>query len=261
MTEQTNNAQPNATPDAKAPGAAPTDTNKQPAAPAADAGKKPDAAAAAKQPDAGKKPEPKNFLFGKKEEPKGAEGEAAKDKPKEGDGEAGEGEENTDAFEPEKLKLPEGMELDDTTKPIVSELAENISKAKTKQEAMQMIADARGKLAALELENFERMKSEWYEQIIADPEIGGKNADATQKRVDEVIRKFAADPQFGGSPELLNEFQEDLMYFGLGNRRSVVKFLNNIAKATAEENAEGSGGGGQPKKKTAAEVMYPDMTP
>jgi hypothetical protein len=104
------------------------------------------------------------------------------------------------------------------------------------------------------------MKQTWREEIVADPKIGGANLDASKKSANEVVRKFAENPEFGGSPELVKSLSDDLILLGLGNKKSFMQFLLNVNEFTKNGSIAGTGGTGSADKKPPEKVLWPSMT-
>ena len=53
--------------------------------------------------------------------------------------------------------------------------------------------------------------------------------------------------------------QEDLVLLGLGNKKSFIRFCNNIAKATKDDSMDGKPSGGGSQEKSLASRMWPNM--
>lgn len=153
-------------------------------------------------------------------------------------------------FKFEDIKIPDTMPVTDEMRGKVTALAE---KHKLGTEAMQELINTHVEVMNGQRDQWDKMKLDWRTQTEKDPEIGGANLDAVKKAANDVVRKFA------GTDEQLKEFQEDLILLGLGQKRSFIRFCNNIAKRTREDSQDGSSTSSQPAKKTTAQIMYPNM--
>ncbi len=226
-----------------------TQTQQQPNG--ADAAAKPDAAA----PEA--KKEEAQFLF---EKPAGAEDKAKPtDKPPEGKADEKPGEKKPEdkadtpaPFKIEDMKVPDGFEMPETMKPVISGLAASIEEAKTPQERMQKIADAHVAVQNMQMESWNKMKSDWRQEIVKDPVLGGNNIDKTRAACDDVVRRFVP-------ADKMEEFTNDLILLGLGNKKSFVNFLMSVHEKTREDNAAGAGGAGPAERQSAEKTLWPNM--
>ena len=115
------------------------------------------------------------------------------------------------------------------------------------------------KLQNQQLESWQKMKSEWKNEVVNDPKIGGANLDASKKSANDVVRKFAENPEFGGSPELAQSLSDDLILLGLGNKKSFMQFLLNVNEFTKNGSIGGTGGTGSSEKKPPEKVLWPNM--
>lgn len=153
-------------------------------------------------------------------------------------------------FKFEDIKVPETMPITPEAKEKVTALA---AKHKLGTEAMQEMIDAHVEIMNAQTKQWDDMKKGWRTEVEKDPVIGGKNLDAVKKDANDVVRKFA------GNEQELQELQEDLILLGLGNKKSFIRFLNNVAKATKEDKIAGTSTSQTPPKKTTAQIMYPNM--
>lgn len=157
------------------------------------------------------------------------------------------------------IKLPEDMPIPDEVKGKLSgiidkhKIAGDAGKAMT-QDLIDLHVDMQNK----QIEAWQEMKAGWRKEIVDDPVLGGANLEATKKSANDVVRKFASDPAFGGSPELLQAVQDDLIMLGLGNKKSFMKLLLNIEAATKNGSIAGTGGTGDERKSTE-KVLWPGM--
>ena len=135
-------------------------------------------------------------------------------------------------------------------------LTDFITSNKLNKEQAQALTDLGVKLQQQNINAWAETKKGWRDEVVADPDLGGKNLENTVNNANKVIRQFA------GSEEHLAELKQDLVLLGLGNKKSFVRFLSNIAKATGNDSIEGNSGSGAKSATTfeeKAKRMYPDM--
>ncbi len=154
----------------------------------------------------------------------------------------------------EKIKVPEGMTISEENQKALADFVNkhNLSQEGA-QEAVQELADLGAKMQQVQIDKWMDMKKEWRSQVEADKELGGQNLTKTIAECNDVVRKFAGDEAN------LKEFQNDLIFLGLGNKPSFVRFLKNINAATKEDGLDGKSANTQTPTKTMAQRMYPDM--
>lgn len=129
---------------------------------------------------------------------------------------------------------------------------------KLTQEQTQALLDKGVEMHKQNIDFWNNTKKGWLAEVKADPTIGGANLDKTVANVEDVIQKFGANKEFGGSPELVQALQQDLMLLGLGVKKSFIQFMANVHKATSDDTFNGKGGSNPPKKDLASR-MYPNM--
>ncbi len=193
------------------------------------------------------------------EKPKDTEGD--KDPEKDGDKEK-EGEEGdeTPTFDLEKLTIPEDMPIPDEVKEEVSALAKELENADlTTQEKMQKMTDLHVKLMNQQAEKWTEIKAGWRKEVEADPDVGGEKLKAITGDINNLVRQFGKNPEFGGSDELFDDLKTDLMLLGLGNKKSFIKFMNNVAKATKGDSIAGGKTGPSAEKLGHEKVLFPNM--
>jgi len=110
-----------------------------------------------------------------------------------------------------------------------------------------------------QLAAWDKMRDTWRQEVVSDPKLGGQNLEATQKAANQVIRQFAGDPKFGGSPELMQQVADDLTLLGLGNKKSIIQLLMNISEVTKSGSISGTGGVGGGEKPHTSKILWPDM--
>lgn len=158
-----------------------------------------------------------------------------------------------DVVKLEELTLPEEIQISEEMK---APLTDFITSNKLNKEQAQALTDLGVKLQQQNINAWAETKKGWRDEVVADPDLGGKNLENTVNNANKVIRQFA------GSEEHLAELKQDLVLLGLGNKKSFVRFLSNIAKATGNDSIEGNSGSGAKSATTfeeKAKRMYPDM--
>lgn len=147
-------------------------------------------------------------------------------------------------------KLPEGIEIADDQLEWVKEYgkANNLT-----QEQAQALMDKGIEMQQKNLDYWNDTKKGWRDQVKADPELGGQNLSKSVTAAEAVIAKF------GGSAENIKEMQDDLQLLGLGNKRSFIRFCNNIAKATSDDRADTPSGNSPAPVKNLAQQMWSNM--
>lgn len=223
----------------------PEGTNAPPAATPPAQGKQPDAAGkAADATPTGKEAEAAQLLFDG-DKPKEGEADATKD------GEGKQDEAGEVSVKLEDLKLPEEIQIPEEMK---GPLTDYIKEHKLDKDGAQKLTDLGVKMQQHNLKVWTDTKAAWRKEVETDPVLGGQNLKATVTKANEVIRKFA------GTEEHLNELKQDLVLLGLGNKRSFVRFLSNIAAATGNDSANAAAGAAKDNSPDArAKRMYPNM--
>lgn len=124
---------------------------------------------------------------------------------------------------------------------------------KLTQDQAQALVDKGVEMQQKNLDFWQDTKKGWREQVEKDPVLGGPNLSTSVKNANDVVRQFA-----GGDKEL-QELQDDLVLLGLGNKRSFIRLMNNVHKATADDTAAGKSGGGKQEQTNLAAKMWPGM--
>lgn len=104
--------------------------------------------------------------------------------------------------------------------------------------------DTEARVNARNVETLKARVDEWQVQIKADPELGGNNLSVTERNAQRVIDTFM--PQ---------KLRDELKSTGFGHYPEMVRFLNNIGKAMADDTPP-SGGKPVVGKRDAASVLY-----
>lgn len=90
----------------------------------------------------------------------------------------------------------------------------------------------------------------WEAAVKADPELGGANEARTALRAKAVLEKY-------GNPELMAALKAT----GFGNYPALVRFVDKIGAAMANDNPVNGNPPSQPAQKTDAQAIYPNMNP
>lgn len=171
------------------------------------------------------------------------------DEEKEGD----EGDEPTVTFDIKDLEVPEDM-------PIPEDIAEEVTKLaethKLDKDAVQELTNVHIKMQRRQLENWANLQKDWNKESTDYITSQGDDPKAYAGRVNDVVAKFALNTEFGGSEELFEEVQEDLKLLGLGNKKSFLIMMHNIAKATQGDSAAGGAASGSAPTLSRAEILY-----
>jgi hypothetical protein len=154
-----------------------------------------------------------------------------------------------------EFKVPDGYTLDDTLigefKPLAKEL--NLPQ-ETAQKLVEFSTKLLDKWAADGAKYLADRNAGWVKSLRDDPEIGGaKLSDANKTAV-------ATAKRFGGEQLLADLADADEYKSGVILRPSVVRFLNNVAKATKEGGVITGAGSGKPASNEAEALrrMYPN---
>lgn len=139
------------------------------------------------------------------------------------------------------FKLPDGIPEDEEgLSAFASKLADIEVKSKADhallqtfgQELVEMhvakVQDILQRTAKAQVESFEKVKQEWRQNFVNDPEIGGNRQETTISSA----KKFISD--HGGTLEQQAEFRNILDRTGLGNHPAVIRLLANAGSAMRE---------------------------
>ena len=153
---------------------------------------------------------------------------------------------------PEKYEItaPEGVELDtallDKFTPLAKEL--KLDNAGV-QKLANFLAEQRQAEAGNQVKAWEGVVDGWVQATKADPEIGGEKLGPALASAKAVVDKYGNDKL---KAELFDQY-------GIGNHPEVIRFLAKVGADMADDKLHGGSGGGGGEK-SAAEVLYPDMT-
>jgi hypothetical protein len=142
----------------------------------------------------------------------------------------------------EEFKLPEGITITDTER--LSDFTKTLAEFETVTKAdhaevqkfgQQLVdkhiaAVQKGveRMQELNIQAWEKQKSDWKESFINDPEIGGNRQETTVSAAREFITTH------GGTPEQQTEFRKLMESSGVGNHPAMIRMLANAMKAKAE---------------------------
>lgn len=146
----------------------------------------------------------------------------------------------------EKITLPEDVTVDDAAKDAFLGILND--KETTAQEKAQKLIDLHvGRMKTAE-DAWETAKKTWRDEVINDPDFGGAKLQESVKAANAVVRQFGDDA-----------LKADLIMLGLGNKLSVVRFLNKIHAATKNDSISGTSGNAAETEKPLEERMWPGM--
>ena len=156
-----------------------------------------------------------------------------------GDGDKGDAE----GFDPAKVTLPEGVEVDakamEQFAPIAKELGLN-------QEAGNKLLGLYTELQQKQAEQWTEMQRGWAEEIRTDKEFGGPQFQANADKANGLIRRFGDDA-----------FKEYLVMSGTGNNPAFFRFMSRIAAVVGEDVPPTLEPGGSNSKPSRLDVLYP----
>jgi hypothetical protein len=147
-----------------------------------------------------------------------------------------------EAFDPEKLTLPEGFEKTEHFEKFAN-IAKELGIPQAKAQDLvglhaEVIKGAQEKLHA----EWHEQQGKWQQEVKNDPEIGGQHLDTVKQTVSKLL----------DNPELSDpKFREALVFTGAGNNPSVIRTLFRWAKALSE------GGTTDTNRPSLADAMYP----
>lgn len=201
------------------------------------------------------KADPKDLLFDDKvKDGKNADGTDKTPEQKEAEAKAAkEAEDKANAEKPveyKEFKVPEEMKVDADQVEWIKKFA---GERKMSQEDAQALLDKGVEMQQKNLDFWNETKKGWREAVEKDPVLGGHNLTKSVKTANEIVTKFA------GTPQELGELQDDLILLGLGNKKSFIRFCNNVARATSDDKMSGASGNNVTKSADLASRMWPDM--
>ena len=150
-------------------------------------------------------------------------------------------------FDVTKLTLPEGVAKDDPMLGDFAKLAGDLPEGKAQAlidlYAKQMKAGSDASTTA-----WNAVQDKWQAELKADPELGGDKTPVVQATISKALEQF-------GAPGVKEAFN----LTGAGNNPAIVKTFFNMAKQLTE-GAPKSGSPASAAPRTAAEIMYPELS-
>lgn len=159
-------------------------------------------------------------------------------------GEEGVAKEKTEEFDYSKIDMPEGFEVNQE---IMAEVSPLLKEMRADAEKAQALAAVGAKLIEdtynKQLQAWQKQVDDWEKEVLADSEIGTKEAIAIANRA---VQKF-------GSPKL----QEELLRLGIGNHPELVRCFWKIGTMISDDSlVVSSKSNAEPK--TLGEALYGD---
>lgn len=147
----------------------------------------------------------------------------------------------------EAFKLPDGLDMDEAALSKFTEYAkgQNLSQ-ESAQKAIDMHVGLMQEYIQTHTAQQEKQVQEWASEVRSDKDIGGKNFEATKENINLVMSRF-------GSDEL-----RDYLNRGYGNYPPLVRFVNSIGRALAEER-RGNERAAPAASADPAALLYPTM--
>jgi hypothetical protein len=160
---------------------------------------------------------------------------------------------NAEPAEYAEFQLPEGVQVDEQK---MADFKAKAREAGLSQEQAQKLVDVHTNAIKAASDASTQLwydtQKEWQQQVIKDPEIGGKNFEPMKETVAKAIDTV------GG--EDAQKIRQAFEYTGAGNNPDIIRFLYRLGKAIGEG---GAVGGGMPaaveQPKSAAERLYPNQ--
>ena len=153
---------------------------------------------------------------------------------------------------PEKYEItaPEGFQVDTELLGRFTPLAKELKLDNAGvQKLANFLAEERKADAGNQVKAWEKTVDGWTQATKSDPEIGGEKLGPALASAKAVVDKYGNDKLRG---ELFDQY-------GIGNHPEVIRFLARIGADMADDKFHGTPGGGGGEK-SAAEVLYPNMT-
>lgn len=155
------------------------------------------------------------------------------------------------AFDPTKLKLDEGLNID-TKDPSFNEFAEITKKHGLKQEAAQEYVDLYAKTVKSAADKpyqiWRDTQKSWQDEVMADSELGGKNFDNVRRVVGGALQEY-------GDPGV----KSALDFTGAGNNPAIIRTFYRMAKALAEPGPVAAEPPRSMKPDSPGAAMYPHL--
>jgi len=158
-----------------------------------------------------------------------------------------------------KIDLPKDSKLVQTDIDRISAIVRE--KGLSKAEADVLVAEANATAVAVEArmqESAKQQQQKWQADVKADPEIGGDKFSVTQRNSQRVLDTFMPNGKDEAGNAVIHPLRNMLRETGFGDHPEVVKFLNRVGSAMAEDKPMVGAGGGGGGNKDAAAVLYGD---
>ena len=149
------------------------------------------------------------------------------------------------------LTIPQDSLLDPTAVERVTAFAkaEHLAPASA-QKVLELAHAEQAALVEKQKADYTAKITGWEAAVKADPELGGANYTGMLARTVAVLDRF-------GDTEL----KEALKSTGFGNYPALVRFVNKIGAAMANDTPTGGHSGLRPTHKPDAQSLYPNMNP
>jgi len=135
-------------------------------------------------------------------------------------------------FDPTRVKFPEDFKVP-TGDPTFAEFADITKKNGLSQEAAQEYVDLYAKTVKSAADKPYQMwrdtQKGWQDEVMADPELGGKNFDNVRRTIGSVLNEY-------GDPKV----RQALDFTGAGNNPAIIRTFYRMAKALAEPGPVGA---------------------
>ena len=154
-------------------------------------------------------------------------------------------------FNPTQIKFPEDFKVP-TDDPSFTEFASITKKHGLNQEAAQEYVDLYAKTVKSAADKPYQMwrdtQKGWQDEVMADPEMGGKNFDNVRRTIGSALNEY-------GDPKV----RQALDFTGAGNNPAIIRTMYRMAKALAEPGPVGA----QPPKAAMPDspgaALYPHL--
>lgn len=150
----------------------------------------------------------------------------------------------------EEFKMPEGIQIDakalESFTPIAKEL--NLTQDQA-QKLVDVYAQQVEALHAAQVQQMVETRRGWREQVENDQEIGGAKVNENVGQAIMALSRYA-------TPELRQALEES----GLGDHPEMVRFCYRVGKALAEDQMPTGNTPVPERKKSAAELLYPNQS-
>jgi hypothetical protein len=124
-----------------------------------------------------------------------------------------------------------------------------------------LIVKAQERAFAKQADEFAVIRADWAKEAQADPEIGGKNWEATKNNAAKALDHFVGPSKKDDAGRETNEFRALLNDSGIGNRKELIRAFSKIGEAIAEDGTFARSEEKAVSKKSREEELYPDDVP